>query len=82
MFVHQQEHFVSDNIEKFLSGPEVDKRYGRSAQTRWRWCRDPALGFPKPIRIKNRLFFRLRDLVEWERRMASQLSQQLAEMAA
>ena len=63
---------MSDNIEKYLTGPEVDKRYGRSSQSRWRWLNDPELGFPQPLKIKGRLFFRLRDLEEWERRMAAQ----------
>jgi predicted DNA-binding transcriptional regulator AlpA len=60
-----------DNDQVFLTGPEVDKRYGRSEQSRWRWGKDPELGFPTPIKIKGRSFYRLRELEEFERRMAA-----------
>jgi predicted DNA-binding transcriptional regulator AlpA len=44
------------------------RRYKRSSQTRWRWSKDdPQLGFPKPIKIKNRLLYRRRDVEEFER---------------
>jgi hypothetical protein len=32
----------------------------------------PQLGFPKPIKIKNRLLYRRRDVEEFERRMAAE----------
>jgi predicted DNA-binding transcriptional regulator AlpA len=59
------------NEDEYLTGADVDRRYKRSAQTRWRWSKDPTLNFPKPIKIKGRLLYRLSELVEWERRMAS-----------
>jgi predicted DNA-binding transcriptional regulator AlpA len=62
---------MSDNSEDYLTGPDVDRRYNRSSQTRWRWSKDPDLGFPKPIRIKNRLFYRRSEIEEWERCMAA-----------
>ncbi len=62
---------MSDETEKYLTGPDVDKRYGRSSQTRWRWQNDPELGFPKPIKVKGRTLFKLSELEEWERRMAA-----------
>jgi predicted DNA-binding transcriptional regulator AlpA len=40
--------------DEYLTGPDVARRYKRSAQTRWRWSNDPELNFPKPIKIKNR----------------------------
>ena len=62
---------MSDETEKFLTGPEVDKRYGRSSQSRWRWGKDAELGFPKPIKIRGRCFYRLREIEEWERMIAT-----------
>jgi len=46
---------MSDQNDEYLTGPDLDRRYKRSSQTRWRWSKDPELGFPKPIKIKNRL---------------------------
>lgn len=37
----------------------------------WRRLHDEDSGFPDPIRITGRRFWRLRDLVGWERRLAS-----------
>jgi predicted DNA-binding transcriptional regulator AlpA len=59
------------NDDEYLTGPDLDRRYKRSSQTRWRWSKDPELGFPKPIKIKNRLLYRLSEIEEWERRMAA-----------
>ena len=62
---------MSDTNDEYLTGPDLDRRYKRSSQTRWRWSKDPELGFPLPIRIKNRLLYRRSDIQEWERRMAA-----------
>ena len=58
--------------DRFLTGPEVDRRYSRSAMTRWRWSKDAALGFPVPMKVNGRLLYRLSELEAWERRMAAQ----------
>ena len=62
---------MSDDNVEYLTGPDLDRRYKRSSQTRWRWSKDPQLGFPKPIRIKNRLLYRRSEIEEWERCMAA-----------
>ncbi|TXN27149.1 transcriptional regulator [Methylobacterium sp. WL19] len=46
-------------------------RYGVSDMTLWRWENDPALGFPKPIRINGRRYWRIADLQAFEARQAS-----------
>jgi predicted DNA-binding transcriptional regulator AlpA len=61
----------NDNYDEYLTGPDLDRRYKRSSQTRWRWSKDPQLGFPKPIRIKNRLLYRRTEIEEWERSLAA-----------
>lgn len=60
--------------EQWLPGPQVDKRYGISAMSRWRWMHDPKLGFPAPVRIRRRTFWRLSDLIRWEQEMSTRVS--------
>lgn len=33
--------------------------------TLWRWQRDPALGFPSPVKIKSRNYWRESDVAAW-----------------
>jgi predicted DNA-binding transcriptional regulator AlpA len=60
-----------DAQQTFLTGPQVQRRYQKSHVTIWRWMRDPALGFPEPIRINGRNLWRLVDLEAWESAQAS-----------
>jgi predicted DNA-binding transcriptional regulator AlpA len=62
---------MSDTNDDYLTGPDVDRRYKRSSQTRWRWSKDPELGFPKPMKIKNRLLYRRSEIEAFERRMTA-----------
>ena len=57
---------------EFLTGPQVQKRYQKSAVTIWRWSRDPNLGFPKPIQINRLNYWRLSALEAWEAEQAEQ----------
>jgi len=54
-----------------LSTKRVSERYGVSTKSIERWERDPRLDFPEPIRIYERKYWRLADLVRWERQRAS-----------
>jgi predicted DNA-binding transcriptional regulator AlpA len=59
--------------DDYLPAPKVLKRYGISAPTLYRWTRNPTLQFPQPIKIgagNGRLFYRVAELVEWERKRA------------
>jgi predicted DNA-binding transcriptional regulator AlpA len=49
-----------------IPAPAVLKRHGISAMTLWRWLHDADLGFPRPIDIRRRRFFRLAELEAWE----------------
>jgi len=52
----------------YLDSRAVRRRYGgRSEMSLWRWSRDPKLGFPQPIYIQKYRYWRLSDLIEWER---------------
>ncbi|POR41170.1 helix-turn-helix domain-containing protein [Methylobacterium sp. V23] len=64
---------LSREQEQWLPGPQVDKRYGISAMSRWRWMHDPKLGFPAPTIIRRRTFWRLSDLIDWEQKMSARL---------
>jgi hypothetical protein len=33
----------------------------------WRWLRDPKLGFPRPMRINGRRFWKLAALEAWDK---------------
>jgi predicted DNA-binding transcriptional regulator AlpA len=47
--------------------PEVAKgELGRDPRTLRRWLNDPRVGFPKPVRIQNRLYFSRRELEAWK----------------
>lgn len=56
----------------FLTGPQVQARYGRSHVTLWRWVRDTDLGFPQPMQINRLNYWRLSDLEAWEAAQAGQ----------
>jgi predicted DNA-binding transcriptional regulator AlpA len=58
---------MSQTSDNLLPGPRVDQRYGISAMTRWRWERNAALAFPKPLRINGRCYWRVDELAAWER---------------
>ncbi|THD58343.1 MAG: DNA-binding protein [Bradyrhizobium sp.] len=58
----------SDN---YIPAPQVSRqRYKKSERTLDRWLKDEDLGFPRPIYIRGRRYFREADLVEWERAQA------------
>jgi predicted DNA-binding transcriptional regulator AlpA len=58
--------------ETFLSSRQVRERYGNvSDMWLWRRERDEASSFPKPLRINKRRFYRLNDLLAWERSLQS-----------
>ena len=61
---------ATDNL---IPAPHVCARYKRNERTLDRWLKDEALGFPQPIYIKNRRYFREAELVAWERAQASKV---------
>jgi predicted DNA-binding transcriptional regulator AlpA len=46
-------------------------RYQVTDRTTDRWLQDKALGFPQPIMINRRRYYRERELREWERARAT-----------
>jgi predicted DNA-binding transcriptional regulator AlpA len=64
---------MMDNGE-WLTGPQVARRFGISSMSLWRWMRDSRLGFPDPTHIRKRNYWRLSEIVEWERQAAAKVS--------
>jgi predicted DNA-binding transcriptional regulator AlpA len=61
-----------DQSKILIGAKTVRQRYGDSSDmTLWRWLHDEKMGFPQPLRINGRRFWRLTDLEEWERSRAS-----------
>ncbi|MGO8839717.1 MAG: DNA-binding protein [Methyloceanibacter sp.] len=56
---------------EYLPAKIVRIRYGVCGRTLARWEENPKLGFPQPIRINKNRFWRLEDLVNWERARAA-----------
>lgn len=53
---------------RYLTGPDVCRRYGISNMTLWRWLDDPAIAFPKPtLRVRERRYWDEQTLIDWER---------------
>jgi predicted DNA-binding transcriptional regulator AlpA len=57
---------MNPNPPTYLPAGAVRARYGVSDMSLWRWLRDDALGFPAPIRINRRRFWKLAELEAWE----------------
>lgn len=59
---------MSHNPDHRLTGPQVRARFGNiSHMTLWRWLRSPEVGFPQPLVVANRRYWRLGDIDSWER---------------
>jgi predicted DNA-binding transcriptional regulator AlpA len=56
--------------ETLIPASKVCARYSRSDKTLDRWLKDESLGFPRPVVIRNRRYFREGELVQWERAQA------------
>ena len=55
----------------YLNAAQVRSRYGgMSDMALWRWLHDDELGFPQPIRINGRRFWKASELTAWERTRA------------
>jgi predicted DNA-binding transcriptional regulator AlpA len=59
---------MSDEI-KWLTGPQLRQRFSISAVGLHRWLNDERLQFPQPVKIRERLFWRLGDIEAFEKQM-------------
>lgn len=54
------------DCEILVPAPSVAKEFGITRRTLGRWMKNPALKFPRPTEINNRLFFARRQLEAWK----------------
>lgn len=52
--------------DTFLTAKQVQARYSISHMTLYRWEHDAEMGFPQPMIINRRKFYRIDALVAWE----------------
>lgn len=51
---------------KLITQAEIKDTFGGvSDMTIWRWLQDPKMGFPKPIKIKTRNYWKSIDVDTW-----------------
>jgi predicted DNA-binding transcriptional regulator AlpA len=55
-----------DTPDKYLTGVAVRKRFGIAASSLQRWLHDETMGFPKPVVIRKKWYFKESDLIAWE----------------
>ncbi len=53
----------------WLTGPQVRERFCISAMGLSRWLNDERLQFPRPVKIRERLFWRLGDIEAFEKQI-------------
>jgi hypothetical protein len=60
--------------ETMVGSRELQARYKHQARiTIHRWKNDKELGFPQPVKINRRLYWRLGDIRQWERDRAAKV---------
>lgn len=58
---------ASVDDETFLTAAQVRARFGGvSAMSIWRWLHDPKTGFPQPVKLNRRNYWRAGELRRWE----------------
>ncbi|RWP80471.1 DNA-binding protein [Mesorhizobium sp.] len=60
------------NDQGYLTAKQVHARYGITDMTLWRWLNNSELNFPRPIVITKRRYFKVDEVLEWERSRAIQ----------
>jgi predicted DNA-binding transcriptional regulator AlpA len=51
--------------DDFVGSARLCSLLNRSTQTIYRWCKNPELGFPQPIRINNHRYWRRQEILEF-----------------
>jgi predicted DNA-binding transcriptional regulator AlpA len=57
----------------WLTARKVCTRFSVSSMGLWRWCHDPRLEFPQPVKIRGRNLWRLADIESFERRLITKV---------
>jgi predicted DNA-binding transcriptional regulator AlpA len=56
--------------DAMISAPRVRAKFGITEMTLYRWVHDADLGFPQPLKVRERNFFRASELLRWETEQA------------
>ena len=59
-------HLQDTGSEALIPAPQLAEELGITRRTLARWLDDPTLGFPKPTRINNRLYFSRFGVEKWK----------------
>ncbi len=57
--------------DELVPDPQVWREFNVTPMTGWRWDHDPELGFPPPLRIRNRKFRSRKALDEFKARLVA-----------
>jgi len=59
-----------DDMDELVTDTAVRKEFGAITHvTMWRWTNDPALDFPKPVKIRSRNYRSRREVEAFKERM-------------
>jgi predicted DNA-binding transcriptional regulator AlpA len=71
-----------DDPQTYLLAKQVRARYGVSDMCLWRWLHNETLGFPQPILLGKRRFWKIAELEVWEEGKRSKQKSQEAPHAS
>lgn len=74
--------FGGEPPDELVPDPQVWREFDISSMTGWRWSSNSELGFPPPIKIRNRNYRSRRQLEEFKRRMLRRAIAEREEAAA
>lgn len=61
---------MAEKQKKYITAKQVCERYGSITEmTLHRWLQEPAMRFPRPIKINRLRFFDIEELDEYDRLM-------------
>jgi predicted DNA-binding transcriptional regulator AlpA len=56
-------------MSEWLTINHMTERFGVCAETVSRWVKNPKLGFPRPVKINTRRYWKVTEVAAWESRM-------------
>lgn len=68
---------MSNDIDddRLLTSKQIRAHCGNvSTMCIWRWMRDPRVGFPQPVKIQTRNYWRAADLRRWQAERANKVA--------
>jgi hypothetical protein len=63
---------MTEKVDELVPGPQVEREFGVTSMTIWRWDRDSKLGFPPAIRINGRTYRSRQMLEAFKQRLIAQ----------